>query len=129
MEVNWITIIVAFVAASPGLIAGLRAWRRDRIDIAKVSSDVLAAVIDELKEEREAQKAEIKELRQEVAALRAEKSAWGDWQAEQSKLETTLRVETEIRKMLEKKVEEQQKQIKNLTQKVKELEKRDTGPL
>ena len=123
------TIIGVIIGAITGIVTAIVAIRRSRVDIAKVSGEIYCVLIDELKEEREEQKKEILALRMEVAALRAEKAAWGSWKAEQQKLQRMLAVEAEITKLLQKKVADQQKEIKTLKRKVERLEKGDTGPL
>jgi len=141
MEVNWITIFVAVVAASPGLIAGLVALRRGRADVAKVSSEVYTAVIEELKEERKElldkvdnlasrlQLAEndnatlnsrLKLLGAEVAELRFENKRL---KKENGELKEVNKIDQDIinNQLLPK--------MDALQKRVKQLEKRDTGPL
>ena len=115
----------------------------DRIELAKKSDEIAKQVIERMEKEITRLDNEIKErdtkieaLERRLDELRGEKKQWGEWQVEreayrieQEKLQKTLRVETDLRKILERKVKEQATQINKLVERVKELEKRDTGPL
>lgn len=69
---NILTLIVALIAASPGILAFWKTTRRDKAEITKLVTEAASTMIDKLQTELKEAEAELKLLKEEVRVLRAE---------------------------------------------------------